>query len=315
MSVIIVLGLGGAVLQRMDWTQVQGAPFSVSLLQGNISQDTKWDAQRVPNSLRTYLRLADRHPAQLVVLPETALPMFFEDVPREYLRLLTEKSPVLTGVALSVAATAEQPAGYLNAAIAVDANLHTQVYAKHHLVPFGEFVPAGFAWFLGLMNMPMSDFSAGPALQTPLHIAGQKIAVNICYEDLFGEEIIRALPAATVLINLSNTAWFGDSLAQPQHLQISQLRALETGRSMLRATNTGMTAAISPQGKILAVLPPFTLDALHLSVQGYRGMTPYARWGNALVLLMALLAVLPAWSARRKRGSAVVDAVETNHVA
>jgi apolipoprotein N-acyltransferase len=125
------------------------------------------------------------------------------------------------------------------------------------------------------------------------------VAINICYEDVFGAEIIRALPEATMLVNLSNTAWFGDSLAQPQHLQIAQLRALETGRPMLRATNTGMTAVVGVDGKVLAVLPPFTRDALVAEVQGYGGSTPYVRWGNWAALLLAFLLLLPAAIARK----------------
>jgi len=304
-SWLIVLGVfaGGHLLQRMDWTQPNGSPLTVSLAQGNISQDTKWDAERLPHSLDIYARLVRKHPAQLAVLPETALPMFLDDVPEEYLRALTANGPVLFGVAVNVDAGAAGRAGaYANAAVALTKDGKRQAYAKSHLVPFGEYVPAGFAWFLDWMHMPMSDFTAGPPRQPPLQIAGQKIAPNICYEDLFGEEIIGALPQATLLVNLSNTAWFGDSLMQPQHLQVSQLRALETGRSMLRATNTGMTAVVRPDGKVLAVLPAFTEDALTVEVQGYTGMTPYARWGNALALLLALGALLPAllnW--RRKR--------------
>lgn len=309
LGVLGVLGVlaCGHLLQRMDWTQPTGAPLTVSLTQGNISQDTKWDADRLPHSLETYARLARTHPAQLVVLPETALPMFLDDVPGEYLRALTANGPVLFGVAVNVNVNANSRAagkagGYANAAVALSPGGTPQAYAKSHLVPFGEYVPAGFAWFLALMRMPMSDFTAGPPRQPPLQIAGQKIAPNICYEDLFGEEILRALPEATLLVNLSNTAWFGDSLMQPQHLQVAQLRALETGRFMLRATNTGMTAAVRPDGRMLAALPAFTVGALTVEVQGYAGMTPYARWGNALALLLALGALLPVlidW--RRKR--------------
>jgi len=156
----------------------------------------------------------------------------------------------------------------------------------------------------------MADFSAGPRDQPPLEIAGQpgvKIMPNICYEDLFGEEIIRALPQATLLVNLSNTAWFGASLAQPQHLQIARLRAMETGRTMLRATNTGITAAIAPDGRVLGQLPAFTAGALRVEAQGFSGMTPFARWGNALALLIALIsvlaAVLPAFLAAYRKGS------------
>jgi apolipoprotein N-acyltransferase len=288
----------GHLLQSVEWTQPVGTPLSVSLLQGNISQDTKWDAERLPHSLDTYARLAREHPAQLAVLPETALPMFLDDVPDDYLRALTAQGPMLFGVALHTRDPAN-PDGYANAAVALSADGRLQSYAKSHLVPFGEYVPPGFAWFLALMRMPMSDFSAGPAHQPPLEIAGQKIAPNICYEDLFGEEILRVLPEATLLINLSNTAWFGDSLAQPQHLQIAQLRALETGRYMLRATNTGMTAAVRPDGVVMAALPAFTADALTVEVRGHAGMTPFARWGNALAQLLAVGALIPALLQRR----------------
>ncbi|MFA6441099.1 MAG: apolipoprotein N-acyltransferase [Sterolibacterium sp.] len=298
--VVLAVLAGGYALQRIAWTQPVGAPLTVSLLQGNISQDSKWDPEFLPHSLDTYARLARTHPAQLRVLPETALPMFLDDVPEDYLRELMANGPTLFGVALHTR-TPDTPDGYSNAAVTLSADGRLQSYAKSHLVPFGEFVPPGFAWFLALMRMPMSDFSAGPAYQPPLEIAGQRIAPNICYEDLFGEEILRALPAATLLVNLSNTAWFGDSLAQPQHLQIAQMRAMETGRTMLRATNTGMTAAVRPDGTILAALPAFTADALMVEVSGYTGMTPYAHWGNAPALLLVAGALLPALWRRRSR--------------
>jgi apolipoprotein N-acyltransferase len=149
-----------------------------------------------------------------------------------------------------------------------------------------------------MAHIPMSDFTSGPAKQAPMRIAGQKVAVNICYEDAFGEEIIRALPEATLLVNLSNVAWFGDSLAPAQHLQIARMRALESGRMMLRATNTGMTAIIGTDGSVQAVLPPFTRDALVGEVHGYTGTTPYVRWGNWPVILLAGL--LMALFFRRK---------------
>ncbi|MCX7176495.1 MAG: apolipoprotein N-acyltransferase [Proteobacteria bacterium] len=299
-SAIVVLAVlaGGYLLHLVEWTEPVGAPLTVSLLQGNISQDSKWDAELLPHSLDTYAQLARTHPAQLLVLPETALPMFLDDVPEDYLRALMANGPTLFGVAMHTR-SAEDPDGYTNSAVALSADGRLQSYAKSHLVPFGEYVPPGFAWFLALMRMPMSDFSAGPAYQRPLEIAGQRIAPNICYEDLFGEEILGALPEATLLVNISNTAWFGDSLAQPQHLQIARMRAMETGRTMLRATNTGMTAAVRPDGMIAAELPAFTADALMVEVRGFAGMTPFARWGNALALLLAAGALLPALSRRR----------------
>jgi apolipoprotein N-acyltransferase len=313
-SVALAAGIAGTgfLLRGMDWTLPAGAPLAVSLLQGNIAQSLKWEPEKLPLSINTYLNLAKENPAALTVLPETAIPLFFDELPRDIRQELTRHGATLIGVPIH-----HRDGGYVNGAVAMPAidlpNAISpaptlQTYAKRHLVPFGEYIPPGFAWFFDLVRIPMSDFSAGPAVQPPLQIAGQQIAANICYEDLFGEEIIRALPAATLLINLSNTAWFGDSLAQPQHLQISRLRALETGRMMLRATNTGITAAIAPDGRVIAQLPPFKAGALKVEAQGFTGLTPYARWGNGLALLLALIsvmyAVLPAFlQAYRERQS------------
>ncbi len=184
--------------------------------------------------------------------------------------------------------------GYANGAVSIGIS-REQRYSKSHLVPFGEFVPPGFSWFLSLASIPMSNFTPGAAKQAPLEIAGQKIAVNICYEDAFGEEIIRALPEATLLVNLSNVAWFGDSLAPAQHLQIARIRALETGRMMLRATNTGMTAIIGVDGQVKGVIEPFTRAALRGEVQAYIGATPYVRWGNWPIIVIALLLIALFW--------------------
>jgi apolipoprotein N-acyltransferase len=159
-------------------------------------------------------------------------------------------------------------------------------------VPFGEFIPLRpvLAWIVNILSIPLQDFARGALDQQPLNIAGQKVAVNICYEDVFGEEIIRQLPQATLLVNISNVAWFGRSIAPEQHLQISQARALETGRTMLRATNTGMTAVINPRGEVEKVAPQFETAVVTHTVRGYEGATPYVRWGNyALLLLLALL--------------------------
>jgi apolipoprotein N-acyltransferase len=176
-----------------------------------------------------------------------------------------------------------------------------QSYAKDHLVPFGEFIPPGFAWVLGILKIPLSDFSRGGADQTPLAVAGQRVAVNVCYEDAFGEEIIRQLPEATLLVNVSNVAWFGDSLAPAQHLRISRMRALETGRPMLRATNTGVTAIIDAQGDVVARLPQFTEGVLKGEVRGRTGATPYVRAGNYPVLALSALCILAGlWFARRR---------------
>lgn len=293
--VLLVLLAVGAALRQQQWTQADGDPVTVSLLQGNIPQSLKWIPERLPQSIATYRRLVADHPAQLTVLPETAMPMLFGAIADDVLADLTRNGDALIGSAVALANR-----GYGNGAVVVTPQRGIQVYTKVHLVPFGEFVPAGFAWFFGLVDIPMSGFTPGRPGQPLLAVAGQRLAINICYEDLFGEELLNALPEATLLVNLSNTAWFGDSLAQPQHLQIARLRALETGRPMLRATNTGMTAAIAPNGEVTAVLPAFVEGGLTVAVQGYRGMTPYAHTGNVLVVLLAVLGCLLAAGQRRR---------------
>ena len=286
---IALLLAGGQWLTGHRWTKPLDTSLRVSLLQGNIKQDLKWRPEKFTESLRTYYHLAKRNPAQLTVLPETGIPAFFEQVPAEYLNELKklaerEQGDLLFGVVIG------DGEHYANGAVSVGQS-PSQRYRKSHLVPFGEIIPPGFAWFLALADIPMSNFTPGPAKQKPLDIAGQKVAVNICYEDAFGEEIIRALPEATLLVNLSNVAWFGDSLAPAQHLQIAQTRALETGRMMLRSTNTGMTAIIAPDGRVQSALPPFTQAALQGEVRGYQGATPYVLAGNWPTITLTVLLV------------------------
>lgn len=288
---LAVLALGAA-LRPVAWTAPQGEPLRVALLQGNVAQDLKWRPEQLDDSLRIYLELLRTHPAQLTLLPETAIPAFLDQVPDEYLRTLRGHARAQGGDVVFGVVTGEGDR-YANAAVSLGM-APMQVYAKSHLVPFGEFVPPGFQWFLDLMQIPLSGFTPGPDRQAPLRLDGQEVAVDICYEDAFGTEIARALPQATLLVNLSNTAWFGDSLAAPQHLQIAQLRALETGRPMLRATNTGMTAVVAPDGTVQAVLPPFVRDALVAEVRGYAGVTPFARWGNLAALALAALLLAAA---------------------
>lgn len=302
LALCVALPLLGAALRTQQWTQPHGEPFSVSLLQGNVPQSLKWDPARLELSLQTYATLARDYPAQLLVLPETAIPLLFGEIRKDYLKLLTDRdSHVLLGAAVTVREEG-RPDGYANGAVLFTSELQAAAYFKRHLVPFGEFVPAGFAWFLDLMRIPMSNFTAGPQQQPALAFAGQKLMPNICYEDLFGEELIRDVPQSTLLINLSNTAWFGDSLAQPQHLQIAQMRAMESGRMMLRATNTGMTAALGTDGRVLAVLPAFTRAGLTVTAQGYTGLTPYVMVGNLGVgLLLFLIVWLSARAVRKAR--------------
>jgi len=298
--------LSGWGLQRLEWTQPAGAPVSVALVQGNVSQDMKFRPEYFAQTLALYRELIEQHPAQITVLPETAVPAFFDRLPPEFIEELARLARRQNGdLVIGVPTSAGDR--YWNSAVSLG-TAPTQRYSKSHLVPFGEFIPPGFNWFMRMANIPMSDFSRGGDKQQPFALSGQRIAANICYEDAFGEEIIQGLPDATILVNLSNTAWFGRSLAQPQHLQIAQMRALETGRPMLRATNTGMTAVITPDGRVSAVLPAFTRGVLAANVQGHQGMTPYARYGNGLALGLALLMTVAAlwngfaWAKRRRLG-------------
>jgi len=180
---------------------------------------------------------------------------------------------------------------FYNSAIGLQADGPAQRYSKRHLVPFGEFIPLGFRWFVDLMNIPIGDQQHGESYQRPMQLAGQRIALNICFEVLFGNEIISAWrdPALepTLLLNLSNLAWFDDSIALPQHLQISRMRALETGRPLLLATNTGATAVIDPHGGVLAQLPHNQAASLRVRVWGFAGRTPYVRLGDGPALLVA----------------------------
>jgi apolipoprotein N-acyltransferase len=182
-----------------------------------------------------------------------------------------------------------------------------QSYRKYHLVPFGEFIPLKpvFGWVIDVLKIPLSDFSRGGLDQQPMNLAGQRVAVNICYEDVFGEEIIKQLPQATLLANVSNDAWFGRSIGPRQHLQISQMRAMETGRYMLRATNTGVTAIINERGIVLQEAEVFTTTALHGMAQGYTGATPYVRFGNNLLFVLAgvllITGLLPIYRGGHKK--------------
>ncbi|HJX58286.1 MAG TPA: apolipoprotein N-acyltransferase [Thiobacillus sp.] len=284
---IVALGVGGQALRGVAWTTPDGAPTTVALLQGNIPQDLKWQPEKAQATLESYARMAAASPAQLIVLPETALPLFESDLPDSYRAGLASLGRKNGGDVLTGVPTGSLAGAYYNSVISLGA-APSQRYHKVHLVPFGEYIPlkAVWGWVIEVLHIPLSDFARGAIDQRPLAIGGQRVAANVCYEDAFGEEIIRQLPEASVLVNVSNLAWFGDSFAPWQHAQMSQMRALETGRMMLRATNTGVTAIIDARGHVLASLPPFTTGSLSGKIQGYAGSTPYVRWGNAPVLAL-----------------------------
>lgn len=292
---LLALWIVGFALTQVKWTERTGQSLSVALLQGNVSQDVKWTAEGVGSALRTYGALVRQTDAQLVVFPETALPLFWNDVPLDYLAKLAEHARGNRGDVL-VGLPERLPSGaYYNSVVSLGSS-PVQAYRKRHLVPFGEFIPLRslLGPVVGSLAIPLQDFSPGAPDQQPLEIAGQRVAINICYEDAFGNEISRQLPEATLLVNVSNVAWFGRSLAPMQHLQISQARALETGRYMLRATNTGMTAIIDERGRVVRAAPQFQTSIVNGIAEARGGATPYVRWGNGALLALSLALALAA---------------------
>ncbi len=266
-----------------DFTRPAGE-ISVALLQTNVSQDEKFAVDRMPEALAWTARELLVARADLVLAPETAVPLLpdqlAEFAPGYWASLVAHfqagGSRALIGVPLG-----DHERGYTNSVAGLSPALAYR-YDKTHLVPFGEFVPRGFRWFTEMMNIPLGDFERGVANPPSFTVQGQRVAPNICYEDLFGEELARrfvdASKAPTVFANISNIAWFGPSAIDTQHLNISRMRTLEFQVPMLRATNTGATAVIDHQGRVSARLAPYTRGVLQGRVQGREGVTPYARW-------------------------------------
>jgi apolipoprotein N-acyltransferase len=301
---LIAIWITGFGLQHIQWTQPSGERVTVSLLQGNISQDMKWRADQIVNAMETYGRLALDSSSRLIITPEISIPLSRGEVPSRYLTELARHARQNDGdILVGMVEVPGDGNEIYNSMFSFGASAN-QSYRKHHLVPFGEFIPLKFLFGWVANVFPLSDLSRGGVDQRPMSLAGQKVAVNICYEDVFGEEIIKQLPEATLLANVSNDAWFGRSIGPRQHLQISQMRALETGRYMLRATNTGVTAIINERGVVLQQAEIFTTTALHGAVQGYAGETPYIRFGNSLLFALAgllmVIALLPRFRGKRK---------------
>jgi apolipoprotein N-acyltransferase len=304
-GLLAALLLAGAGLRTVEWTRETGQPLSVRLLQGNIPQDRKFDLAFLTSILETYQNLITAAPADLVATPETAIPIFPHNLPPGYLEGLQRFSSA-SGSTLAVGMPLlDGPGKYTNSLVSMSPQPRPYRYDKAHLVPFGEFIPPGFRWFTDMLNIPLNDANRGGALQAPFAVKDQLVLPNICYEDVFGEEIAyqlrNAARPATMLLNVSNLSWYGQSTAVPQHLQISRMRTLETGRPMLRATNDGATAVIDHRGRIAQVLPFYKEGVLTASVRGTTGMTPYIRFGNVLFLGLGLLGLAGAWLAGRGR--------------
>jgi apolipoprotein N-acyltransferase len=297
--VLAIIWASGYALARLDWSYPIGELTTISLVQGNIGEDVKFEPSYREKTLAIYADLVARSRGRLIVLPESALPMFFHEVPPEYLAQLRSAAQrnggdLLFGLFFFEPGTsADDDDRYFNSVVTVG-TATPQVYRKHHLVPFGETIPLKpvFGWFIrNVLAIPLADQTPGAAYQEPFVVAGQRLAVNICYEDAFGGELARRAADATLLVNVTNDAWYGRSLAAEQHDQIAAMRALETARPMLRATNTGITSIIDHHGVERSRLPWFTRGVLEGTIAGRQGVTPYVRFGDALAVALALLII------------------------
>jgi apolipoprotein N-acyltransferase len=284
--------VGVGQLRAIQWTQPDSAPFRVTLIQGNIAQKRKFQPQAFAEILARYRDMTRAHwDSKLIVWPETAIPTLYRVAAPNYLDPLAAEarrhgSDIVLGI------FRQRGQRIYNAVVSIGGK-QPEFYSKHHLVPFGEYMPLKgvFGWLYKGINVPMSDLSPGQGGYV-IHAAGFPVGVSVCYEDAYGAEIARALPQARLLINVSNDAWFGDSLAPAQHMQIARMRALETGRYLLRATNTGISAIVAPDGRILGLGDWGRTVAVSGDVRLMRGATPYVRFGSAPVLVPATVILL-----------------------
>ena len=270
---------------------LQGTAIQVTLLQGNIPQNEKFQAGTgMATALSWYAEQLDKVQTGLVVTPETAIPLLPQNLPPDYLLKIQQpfkaangQKAALIGIPVGSRATgfSNSVMGFKPTPLALTAPYQ---YDKHHLVPFGEFIPPFAQWFIDLMKMPLGSFNRGGLNQAPFYWQGERLGLNICYEDLFGEELAQrfANPATapTILVNLTNIAWFGDTVAIDQHLNIARLRSMELSRPSIRATNTGATVIIDAQGKVTQSLERHTRAVLIGKVQGHTEITPYAWWAS-----------------------------------
>ncbi|TXH88956.1 MAG: apolipoprotein N-acyltransferase [Rhodoferax sp.] len=299
-----------------------GAPLTVTLLQGNIAQDEKFESTTgVAMALSWYGEQLHAAQSDLVLAPETAIPLLPQQLPDGYWESVNAPAAAQRTVKLVGIPLGSYSEGYTNSVIALE-GLPERLdyrYDKHHLVPFGEFIPPLFKWFVRLMNIPLGDFNRGALQQSSLPVHGARVSPSICFEDLFPEELaVRFLTEAsspTIFANFSNLAWFGDTTAMYQHLHISQMRSLEFERPVLRVSNSGVTAVLDPQGRTTAVLEPLTRGVLHATVQGREGLTPFARWcarwGLWPLWMLGLVLVFTSYLLRVRKSANAAEAAQT----
>jgi len=298
-TAIIVIWSLGYVLTQVDWVEPAEEKIRVSLIQGNIPQSDKWKSHMRRPTLEMYYKLTKKNwQSDLIIWPETAVPDYQHRVPY-YLNELKKEAEIQgKDVLLGLFVKDKVSNRYYNSVLSV----RDGIYKKRHLVPLGEFYPfRGFLEFLlQWINIPMSDVDSGSEDQALITAAGQKLGVSICFEDAFDRDVLKSLPEATLLVNVSNDAWFEKSIESKQHHQIARMRALETGRYMLRATNTGVSSIINEKGKVIHVSPAFERHVLTANVQPLKGSTPYVIWGNYLSVTLSFVVLLGYWLVSRK---------------
>ena len=293
----------GWTLQSYQWTQPASEPLSVIIVQGNIDQNLKWNPAQVESQLLLYQSLTLNATAtDLIIWPETAVPIL-KDQAQGYLnsmdRIISQQgSALITGLPLRQ----QDSRGELRYYNAITTLGDSQgEYLKQKLVPFGEYVPLQdlLRGLIDFFDLPMSDFARGPSQQAPLNAKGYKIAPYICYEVVYPEFAAKLAAQSDILLTISNDTWFGTSIGPKQHLQMAQMRALEAGRWMIRATNNGISALIDPRGQIVVTVPQFEQAVLRGSVMAMQGLTPYLRWQSWPLILLCVLCLIPAVLQRR----------------
>jgi len=289
MGLLLLFGTG-QLLTLVEWTEPAGKAIAVALVQGNVEQETKWRPEGLQERLDRYTEMT--RPLlgkyKLIIWPENAITQFYHRLEVDYFNpMAADASEQGSEIILGAPVLRDDGRYYTSMVVAGDSS---RQFHKQHLVPFGEYLPLDslLRGLIDFFNMPMSNFAPGPEGQGPLTVAGTTAAVTICYEDLFGEELLAQLPEAEILLNGSNNAWYGDSLAAHQHLEIARMRSLELGRWTLRTTTNGITAIIDPRGVINNRSRQFESAVVSGVVQPMQGTTPYIIWGNWLVILLML---------------------------
>ena len=290
---IVVIAISLLALKQISWVNADEESLDVVLVQGNISQEMKWDQSKHGYIMEKYLQMSQSHQdADIIVWPETAIPTYYSLVKDTFINKVG-KSAYENNVDYLIGVFTYNPenAEVYNSVMTLGNGLG--FYRKKHLVPFGEYLPfRGLLSFLdNYIQLPMADISSGTG-RPLVSLKGYPVGSSICYEAVYGNEVIEALPEAKFLVNVSNDAWFGDSLAPHQHLEITRSRAIETGRYLLRATNTGISAIIDPTGKIVNRSVQFKEDVVRSEIRPYSGTTLYVRWGNWGIIVTLIISFI-----------------------